>query len=83
MRDENCIFCKIAAGEIPSRTLFENEDFKVIAPAITNEESEPEPSESSPVTLSSGNINLKITGKIDLSKFDRPKKEIVNNKKNY
>ena len=60
-----------------------NEDFKVIAPAITNEESEPEPSESSPVTLSSGNINLKITGKIDLSKFDRPKKEIVNNKKNY
>lgn len=60
-----------------------NEDFKVIAPAITNEESEPEPSESTPVTLSSGNINLKITGKIDLSKFDRPKKEIVNNKKNY
>lgn len=60
-----------------------NEDFKVIAPAITNEESEPEPSESSPVTLSSGNINLKITGKIDLSKFDRSKKEIVNNKKNY
>jgi predicted ribonuclease YlaK len=60
-----------------------NEEFKVIAPAITNEESEPEPSESSPVTLSSGNINLKITGKIDLSKFDRPKKEIVNNKKNY
>ena len=60
-----------------------NEDFKVIAPAITNEESEPEPSESSPVTLSSGNINLKITGKIDLAKFDRPKKEIVNNKKNY
>ena len=30
MRDENCIFCKIAAGEIPSRTLFENEDFKVM-----------------------------------------------------
>lgn len=30
MRDENCIFCKIVAGEIPSRTLFEDEDFKVI-----------------------------------------------------
>ena len=30
MRDENCIFCKIIAGEIPSRTIFENEDFKVI-----------------------------------------------------
>lgn len=30
MRDENCIFCKIAAGEIPSRTLFEDEDFKVM-----------------------------------------------------
>ena len=24
---ENCIFCKIVAGEIPSRTLFEDEDF--------------------------------------------------------
>ena len=60
-----------------------DEEFKVIAPVITKEESEPEPSESSPVTLSSGNINLKVTGKIDLSKFDRPKKEIVNNKKNY
>ena len=60
-----------------------DEEFKVIAPVITKEESEPEPSESSPVTLSWGNINLKVTGKIDLSKFDRPKKEIVNNKKNY
>ena len=30
MRDENCIFCKIVAGEIPSRTLFEDEDFKVM-----------------------------------------------------
>ena len=30
MRDENCIFCKIMAGEIPSRTLFEDDDFKVI-----------------------------------------------------
>ncbi len=30
MRDENCIFCKIANGEIPSRTLYEDEDFRVI-----------------------------------------------------
>ena len=26
----NCIFCKIAAGEIPSATLYEDEDFRVI-----------------------------------------------------
>ena len=30
MRDENCIFCKIASGEIPSTTLYEDEDFRVI-----------------------------------------------------
>jgi len=30
MRDQNCIFCKIAAGDIPSATLYEDEDFKVI-----------------------------------------------------
>lgn len=30
MRDENCIFCKIAAGELPSATLYEDEDFRVI-----------------------------------------------------
>ena len=30
MRDSNCIFCKIIAGEIPSRTLYEDEEFKVI-----------------------------------------------------
>lgn len=30
MRDETCIFCKIANGEIPSATLYENEDFRVI-----------------------------------------------------
>ena len=30
---ENCIFCKIANGEIPSATLYEDEDFRVI-PAI-------------------------------------------------
>lgn len=30
MRDDNCIFCKIANGEIPSATLYEDEDFRVI-----------------------------------------------------
>lgn len=30
MRDSNCIFCKIANGEIPSATVYENEDFRVI-----------------------------------------------------
>lgn len=30
MKEENCIFCKIANGEIPSRTLYEDEDFRVI-----------------------------------------------------
>lgn len=27
---ENCIFCKIANGEIPSATLYEDEEFRVI-----------------------------------------------------
>ena len=27
---EDCIFCKIANGEIPSATLYEDEDFRVI-----------------------------------------------------
>lgn len=30
MKEENCIFCKIANGEIPSETLFEDEMFRVI-----------------------------------------------------
>ena len=30
MREENCIFCKIANGEIPSETVWEDEEFKVI-----------------------------------------------------
>lgn len=30
MRDDNCIFCKIAAGEIPSKTIYEDDDFRVI-----------------------------------------------------
>lgn len=30
MRADDCIFCKIANGEIPSATLYEDEDFRVI-----------------------------------------------------
>ena len=30
MKDCNCIFCKIANDEIPSTTLYEDEDFRVI-----------------------------------------------------
>ena len=30
MRDANCIFCKISGGEIPSKTLYEDEEFRVI-----------------------------------------------------
>lgn len=33
MRDENCIFCKLANGEIPTSTLYEDEDFRVILDA--------------------------------------------------
>jgi histidine triad (HIT) family protein len=30
MKNDNCIFCKIANGEIPSRTLYEDERYRVI-----------------------------------------------------
>ena len=30
MKDDNCIFCKIASGEIPSKTIYEDEEFRVI-----------------------------------------------------
>ncbi len=30
MKDDNCIFCKIAAGEIPSVTVYEDDYFKAI-----------------------------------------------------
>ncbi len=30
MKEENCIFCKIANGEIPSKTLYEDDKFRVI-----------------------------------------------------
>ena len=29
MEQENCIFCKIANGEIPSSTIYEDMDFRV------------------------------------------------------
>lgn len=36
MEDKDCIFCKLAGGEIPSATIYENSDFRVfmdVAPA--------------------------------------------------
>ena len=30
MKKEDCIFCKIANGEIPSATIFEDRDFRVM-----------------------------------------------------
>ena len=30
MKDENCIFCKLANGDIPTNTLYEDEAFRVI-----------------------------------------------------
>ena len=30
LKDNNCIFCKIANGDIPSRTIYENEKFREI-----------------------------------------------------
>ena len=30
MREENCIFCKLANGEIPSAPVYEDEAFRVI-----------------------------------------------------
>lgn len=30
MKKDNCIFCKIIGGEIPSHVLYEDEQFKVI-----------------------------------------------------
>lgn len=33
MKDANCIFCKLANGEIPTATLYEDEEFRVILDA--------------------------------------------------
>ncbi len=30
MKETNCIFCKIASGEIPSNTIYEDDEFRVI-----------------------------------------------------
>lgn len=30
MRDDNCIFCKLANGDIPTNFIYEDDDFKVI-----------------------------------------------------
>ena len=30
MKDDNCIFCKLANGDIPTTTLYEDEDFRII-----------------------------------------------------
>ncbi len=30
MKKEDCIFCKIANGQIPAKTLYEDDDFRVI-----------------------------------------------------
>ncbi len=30
MKDCNCIFCKIANGDIPSTTVYEDDDFKAV-----------------------------------------------------
>ncbi len=30
MKHDNCIFCKIISGEIPSQTIYEDEKFKII-----------------------------------------------------
>lgn len=30
MRDDNCIFCKLANGIIPTNSIYEDDDFKVI-----------------------------------------------------
>ncbi|SCW66141.1 histidine triad (HIT) family protein [Lachnospiraceae bacterium C10] len=33
MKDDNCIFCKLANGDIPTNSIYEDEDFKVILDA--------------------------------------------------
>ena len=30
MKDDTCIFCKLAAGEIPSATIYEDQEFRVL-----------------------------------------------------
>ena len=30
MKDDNCIFCRLANGDIPTRTIYEDDKFRVI-----------------------------------------------------
>ena len=34
MKDDNCIFCKLANGDIPTNKIYEDDDFTVIMDAI-------------------------------------------------
>ena len=36
MKDDNCIFCKLANGDIPTNTIYEDADFRVILDAVFN-----------------------------------------------
>ena len=33
MKDNNCIFCKLANGDIPTNSIYEDDEFKVILDA--------------------------------------------------
>ena len=33
MKDDNCIFCKLANGDIPTNSIYEDEDFRMILDA--------------------------------------------------
>ena len=33
MKDDNCIFCKLANGDIPTNSIYEDDDFNVILDA--------------------------------------------------
>lgn len=55
---------------------------------VTKSESQPTnqpevPSTNESYTIGDGDVRVKVVGKVDLSKFERPKKELVANKKNY
>ncbi len=45
MKDDNCIFCKLANGNIPTATMYEDEDFRVILDAIGSKRTCTHPSE--------------------------------------
>lgn len=45
MKDNNCIFCKLANGEIPTATIYEDEDFRVILMQIRQLRDTTHPSE--------------------------------------